>query len=182
MRATGIVRRIDDLGRVVIPREIRKVLRIQEGDPLEMFIDRDSNTISIKKFQPPQLDHEGTAFTKGIFESTGFPVVITDTDSIIAVSGLPIEGFKNRLIHDDIVKLIKDKVSITNYATILNKLFLLRDNDELKFPSYVIAPIVADGDAVGSVIILSNSRQDVSSTELAIAKSTAQTLKRLIEG
>src|SRR5690625_7486576 len=87
MKATGIVRRIDDLGRVVIPKEIRRTLRIREGDPLEIFVAREGEVI-LKKYSPiNELGHFATEYAEALFDSMHFPVLICDRDEIIAVSG-----------------------------------------------------------------------------------------------
>src|SRR5690625_7770355 len=87
MKATGIVRRIDDLGRVVIPKEIRRTLRIREGDPLEIFVDREGEVI-LKKYSPiNELSHFAQEYAEALFDSTQHPVVICDRAEIIAVDG-----------------------------------------------------------------------------------------------
>lgn len=87
MKATGIVRRIDDLGRVVIPKEIRRTLRIREGDPLEIFVDRDGEVI-LKKYSPiGELGDFAKEYAESLFESTGHITMITDRDTIITVAG-----------------------------------------------------------------------------------------------
>ena len=87
MKATGIVRRIDDLGRVVIPKEIRRTLRIREGDPLEIFVDRDGEVI-LKKYSPiGELGDFAKEYADSLFESIGHITLISDRDTVIAVSG-----------------------------------------------------------------------------------------------
>src|SRR5690606_6406826 len=86
MKATGIVRRIDDLGRVVIPKEIRRTLRIREGDPLESFVDREGEVI-LKKYSPiNELGHFAKEYAHALFASLHFPVLLSDRDEITAVS------------------------------------------------------------------------------------------------
>ena len=87
MKATGIVRRIDDLGRVVIPKEIRRTLRIREGDPLEIFVDRDGEVI-LKKYSPiSELGDFAKEYADALYDSLGHSVLICDRDVYIAVSG-----------------------------------------------------------------------------------------------
>src|SRR5690606_24522992 len=87
MKATGIVRRIDDLGRVVIPKEIRRTLRIREGDPLEIFTDREGEVI-LKKYSPiGELNEFANEYCESLHENTKFIAMITDRDNIIAISG-----------------------------------------------------------------------------------------------
>lgn len=87
MKATGIVRRIDDLGRVVIPKEIRRTLRIREGDPLEIFTDREGEII-LKKYSPiGELNQFAKQYADSLSQTTGHIVCIADRDQLIAVSG-----------------------------------------------------------------------------------------------
>ena len=89
MRATGIVRRIDELGRVVIPKEIRRTLRIREGDPLEIYTDRDGEVI-LKKYSPiGEMSSFAKDYTESLFRSLGHIAVIVDRDQVVAASGLP---------------------------------------------------------------------------------------------
>ena len=87
MKATGIVRRIDDLGRVVIPKEIRRTLRIREGDPLEIYTERDGEVI-FKKYSPMgDLTELAAQICESIVKNTGHIAAVSDRDSIIAVAG-----------------------------------------------------------------------------------------------
>ena len=87
MKATGIVRRIDDLGRVVIPKEIRRTMRIREGDPLEIYTEKDGEVI-FKKYSPiGELANFVGAYTETVNKATGLTSIITDKDSVIAASG-----------------------------------------------------------------------------------------------
>ena len=87
MKATGIVRRIDDLGRVVIPKEIRRTMRIREGDPLEIYTDREGGVI-FRKYSPVgELGDFASQYAETLYKTSGFPICITDKDSIIAIAG-----------------------------------------------------------------------------------------------
>lgn len=87
MKATGIVRRIDDLGRVVIPKEIRRTLRIREGDPLEIFTDREGEVI-LKKYSPiGELNEFATEYAESLNETINAIAIITDRDNVVAVAG-----------------------------------------------------------------------------------------------
>ena len=88
MKATGIVRRIDDLGRVVVPKEIRRILRIREGDPLEIFTDKDGEII-LKKYSPiGELSSFAQQYVESTAQILGCPVCVSDRDQIIAVAGI----------------------------------------------------------------------------------------------
>src|SRR3954470_6978708 len=98
MKATGIVRRIDDLGRVVIPKEIRRTLRIREGDPLEIFVDRDGEVI-LKKYSPiGELGDFAKEYAESLSETLGHITLITDRDVVIAVAGVSKKEFLEKPI------------------------------------------------------------------------------------
>ena len=87
MKATGIVRRIDDLGRVVVPKEIRRTLRIREGDPLEIYTDREGEII-LKKYSPiGELSQFAAQYAKILSETTGYLVCVSDRDHVICACG-----------------------------------------------------------------------------------------------
>ena len=108
MKATGVVRRIDDLGRVVIPKEIRKTLRIKEGDPLEIFTDREGQII-LKKYSPiGELSEFAAGYAETLAKTTGHIACITDKDTVIAVSGAPKKEFLEQSISRDLEKILEE--------------------------------------------------------------------------
>ena len=113
MKATGIVRRIDDLGRVVIPKEIRRTLRIREGDPLEIFTDRDGEVI-LKKYSPiSELGQFAKEYAETLYETLGTPALISDRDEMIAVSGLSKKDYLNRQLSPDIEEIMTGRKIVT---------------------------------------------------------------------
>src|SRR5690625_5329757 len=109
MKATGIVRRIDDLGRVVIPKEIRRTLRIREGDPLEIFVAREGEVI-LKKYSPiSELGHFATEYADALFDSVQVPVFICDRDEVIAVSGDSKKEYLNKSIGRHVEEAIENR-------------------------------------------------------------------------
>ncbi len=152
MKATGIVRRIDDLGRVVIPKEIRRTLRIREGDPLEIFVDRDGEVI-LKKYSPiSELGDFAREYAEAIFDSLGNPVLICDRDTYIAVAGGSKKDFMNKSVGDLLEKLMEDRHSVIEKT---KGTISLVDSVDEEVQSYTIAPIVANGDPIGAVVIFS---------------------------
>jgi len=152
MKATGIVRRIDDLGRVVIPKEIRRTLRIREGDPLEIFVDRDGEVI-LKKYSPiSELSDFAKEYAEALYDSLGNPVLICDRDSFIAIAGGSKKDYLNKNISDLVEKTMEERSSVlmTQQGTVT-----LVDGIEDEIASYTIGPIIANGDPIGSVIIYS---------------------------
>ena len=98
MKATGIVRRIDDLGRVVIPKEIRRTMRIREGDPLEIYTDRDGEVI-FKKYSPiGELNGFASEYAETLYKTAGMPIFVCDRDAVIAVSGASKREYMDRKI------------------------------------------------------------------------------------
>ena len=114
MKATGVVRRIDDLGRIVIPKEIRKVLRIKEGDPIEIFTGREGEVI-LKKYSPiGELSEFATDYAETLAKTTGHIACITDKDSVIAVSGGARKEYLEQSISKELEQLMDDKEIYTS--------------------------------------------------------------------
>ena len=155
MKATGIVRRIDDLGRVVIPKEIRRTMRIREGDPLEIFTDREGEVI-LKKYSPiGELSDFAQEYAESLQQATGHITCISDKDNIIAVVGATKKEFMGKRLSKELEKMIHDKKASlleTNESTVN----IVEDQEgESPFTSQVIASIVTHGDAIGAVILAS---------------------------
>ena len=109
MKATGVVRRIDDLGRVVIPKEIRRTLRIKEGDPLEIFTDKEGEVI-LKKYSPiGELSEFAAEYAETLTKTTGHIACITDKDTVIAVSGASKKEWLEQGIIGSLILLSKDE-------------------------------------------------------------------------
>ncbi|MCT2346775.1 stage V sporulation protein T [Niallia taxi] len=152
MKATGIVRRIDDLGRVVIPKEIRRTLRIREGDPLEIFVDRDGEVI-LKKYSPiSELSDFAREYAEALYDSLGNSVLICDRDTYIAVAGGSKKEYLNKNISDVIEKAMEDRGSV---LVTQQEQIALVDNNTESVSAYTIGPIIANGDPIGAVIIFS---------------------------
>lgn len=183
MKATGVVRRIDDLGRVVIPKEIRKVHRIKEGDPLEIFTDKEGEII-LKKYSPiGELSEFAGSYAETLSKTTGHITCITDKDTVIAVSGGSKKDFLEKGLSKQLEEVIENK-----------EVFKSKDNDEIAIPitenegreriynSQVIYPIISDGDVIGSVILLSKEpNQKMGEVEYKVAQSAAGFLGNHLE-
>jgi len=183
LKATGVVRRIDDLGRVVIPKEIRRTLRIKEGDPLEIFTDKEGEVI-LKKYSPiGELSEFATEYAETLAKTTGHIACITDKDTVIAVSGGSKKEFLEQSISDELEKILEDKENYTskennNIAVPITK----NDNKERKFNSQVVYPIISDGDVIGSVILLSkDTGTKMTEVEQKVVQSAASFLGRQME-
>ena len=100
-KATGIIRRVDDLGRVVIPKELRRTLRIREGDPLEIYVDTTEGTIMLNKYSPVLSVAEiADDYANSIYESTGLSILVGDRDYVVAVAGARKKDYMNRTLSD----------------------------------------------------------------------------------
>ena len=180
MKATGIVRRIDDLGRVVIPKEIRRTLRIREGDPLEIFTDREGGII-LKKYSPiEELTDFSKEYAESLQEVIGHIILISDKDAFISVSGTSKDDYEDRKVSQRLDELMEERKSVL--LGIGNKEVIpLHKDDSLSGYIYqVIAPIIAKGDAIGSVIILSKD-EEIGELELKLAETAATFLGKQME-
>jgi AbrB family transcriptional regulator, stage V sporulation protein T len=152
MKATGIVRRIDDLGRVVIPKEIRRTLRIREGDPLELFTDREGEVI-LKKYSPiSELSDFAKEYAETLYETLGTPTLISDRDEMIAVAGVSKKDYLNRRISAEAEEILNNRTIVTEKH---EKSLEWVPGQVEQIKSYCIAPIIANGDPIGAVYLFS---------------------------
>ena len=153
MKATGIVRRIDDLGRVVIPKEIRRTMHIREGDPLEIYTDSDGGVI-FRKYSPlGELNNFSAHYADALYRNSGYPVVVCDRDHVIAVAGLP----KKEMIERRVSPLLEDKMEQRKtfvYDATGEKLKPVEGIDRY---AIVSAPIISSGDVCGSIMLVNDS-------------------------
>ena len=179
MKATGIVRRIDDLGRVVIPKEIRRTLRLREGTPLEIFTDREGEII-LKKYSPMvELAAFAVQYAEAMAQSTGLMVCIADRDQIIAVSGGPKKEYYQKTISRALELAVSERQNIC--AARGEKAFIPIEVEESS--AEVIVPILSEGDAIGAVILLSReAKQALGGAEMKLAATAAGFLGRQMEG
>ena len=180
MKATGIVRRIDDLGRVVVPKEIRRTLRIREGDPLEIFTDREGEII-LKKYSPiGELGIFAKQFAESMAQTTGHIAVISDRDQFIAIAGTAKKELLAKSISHELETLMTDRESVV--AQKGDKSYIPIGSEEDEYEQQVIAPIISEGDVIGSVMILSKDKKErFGNMELKIAGTAAAFLGRQME-
>lgn len=159
MKATGIVRRIDDLGRIVIPKEIRRTLRIREGDSLEIYTET-TGEIVLKKFSPiGDINNIAKEFAETASSLLGSTVAISDTDSFIAASGRDKKRYLSKSIDPQIDEIIQAK-------------------DKYIGPEMLVIPILSQGDAIGSVTVIPDENSYLGDTELSIAQLGANLLAK----
>ena len=183
MKATGVVRRIDDLGRVVIPKEIRKTLRIKEGDPLEIFTDKEGEVI-LKKYSPiGELTEFATEYADTLSKTTGHIAFITDKDSIIAVSGGSKKEFLEQNVSSELEQLMEDKEAYTSSENSGKTIPLTKNwKTDKNTNSQVVYPMISNGDSIGTVILLSKEASTkMNEVEKKVAQSAASFLGRQME-
>ena len=181
MKATGIVRRIDDLGRVVIPKEIRRTLKIREGDPLEIFVDRDGEVI-LKKYSPiGELGDFAQEYADSLHEVMGHIACIADRDTIIAVSGAP-KRVLNRPLSAAVERVMESRGSVLINDTAQHEYYRESDEENIsKFYAEVIAPIISEGDPIGAVIMGRNRDVKLTDLELKLVETAAGFLAKQME-
>lgn len=181
MKATGIVRRIDDLGRVVVPKEIRRTLRIREGDPLEIFTDREGEII-LKKYSPiGELGLFAKQYAESLAQTMGHMVCITDRDMIIATAGGAKKDYHGKAISPQLEQLIQERENLQAAAGERKFVPVIRDEIE-GITSESIYPVICEGDAIGSVIFLArDGKVKMGEIEMKVLASAAGFLGRQME-
>lgn len=181
MKATGIVRRIDDLGRVVVPKEIRRTLRIREGDPPEIFTDREGQII-LKKYSPiGELGTFAGQYAESLAVTTGHLVCVTDTDQVIAAAGAGKRDFQEHFITRQFGEVITKREPFL--AEIGERRFTKVTAEQGdKFECQVISPIICEGDAIGAVVILAKEgKKKIGEIEQKPAQCAAEFLGKQME-
>ena len=181
MKATGIVRRIDELGRVVIPKEIRRTLRIKEGDPLEIFTDRDE--LMLKKYSPiATIERFSEATARSLNDLSGKIAVICDTDGVLHAFGDGRKDFGGKQLSKDMDRILKDRKSYVASLSEGGNVLPLTSTHEEGVTAQVIVPIVAGGDCLGAVALLSREEGDrLDANTVNLARLTADILANQFE-
>ena len=180
MKATGIVRRIDDLGRIVIPKEIRRTLRIREADPLEIFTDREGEII-LKKYSPiGEMSTFARQYAESLAQVSGHAALIADRDQFIAAAG----GCK-QMMGKSISKELEEKIE--NRESVMaakgDKNFIRVAQDGLEDVVHeAIHPIICEGDVIGAVVLANSDMKNVmGDVEQKLVQSAAGFLGRQME-
>lgn len=183
MKATGIVRRIDDLGRVVIPKEIRRTLRIREGDPLEIFVDREGEVI-LKKYSPiGELGDFAQEYADSLHETTAHVAIICDRDVVVAVAGGQKKQWVDKPVPEVAERCMEGRKSLILPDPNDPKAAVTGDGgDNWGFSSMVIAPIIAEGDPIGAVVLgTTEANRRLGEMELKLAETAAGFLAKQME-
>ncbi len=178
MKATGIVRRIDDLGRVVIPKEIRRTMRIREGDPLEIYTEKDGEVI-FKKYSPMgELSNFAGQMCETMGKTTGAAVAIADRDTVIAVHGAPRRELFERRISGELERIMEGRQV---YQRKPGERGLPVSDSSDRYAISVAAPIITEGDVMGCVVFLTEGDAMLGEVENKIAQTVAAFLGRQME-
>ena len=179
MKATGIVSRIDDLGRVVIPKEIRRTMRIREGDPLEIYTDSNGEVIFKKYSQIGELTLFINQYTEILYRSSGHCVIVCDKDHVISVAGIP----KRELLERRISSALEDIME--------NRTIYIYDNKDKNYINpiegsekycLVAIPIISSGDCTGAIMFINNDdNKDLSETDVKLIEVAASFLGKQME-
>ncbi len=181
MKATGIVRRIDDLGRIVIPKEIRRTMRIREGDPMEIFTSREGE-ILLKKYSPVgELSEFATSLAESLAQVLGELVCITDRDYVIAAAGTGKKEYDGKTLDMQMQSAI-DKRTNAVVSADSGELMKVTTDDGRAYSRQAVATILSNGDSIGAIVILSkDTGKNQDELVLQIAKAAATFLGRHLE-
>ncbi|MDE5582738.1 MAG: AbrB/MazE/SpoVT family DNA-binding domain-containing protein [Ruminococcus sp.] len=179
MKATGIVRRIDDLGRVVIPKEIRRTMRIREGDPLEIYTNSDGEVI-FKKYSAISEMSENAVYVADImYKIAGCPVVIFDKDHVVATSGVPKKEFAERRVTGQLEELMENRGQFFCHNGETNNFY---PAEGVERTAIAVIPIITAGDVSGAVAFLSTDKNtEASDLQKSLINASAQFLAKQIE-
>ena len=179
MKATGIVRRVDDLGRIVIPKEIRRTLKIREGDPLEIYTEKDGGVI-FRKYSPMgDLQEFAAQRCEAIGSTTGCIAAVSDRDSIIALHGAPKRDLVDKPNSQELDKLMEQR---TNYRYQPGENLIRASESSDKYHLGVAAPILSQGDLMGCVMLLmGENKQPLAESDQKLAQTVAGFLGKQME-
>lgn len=180
MKATGIVRRIDDLGRVVVPKEIRRTLKIREGDPIEIFTEKDGEIILRKYSQIGEMSEYVKQYADTLAHISGHVVIITDKNSIVAVSGAGKKDTIGKPITKELYEIIEKRNLYIAGKGEKRPVKIWNEMDV--FSGQVIAPIISEGDIMGAVVIIGKDENGImGDAEHKLAASAATLLGKQME-
>ena len=175
MKATGVVRRIDELGRIVIPKEIRKNLRINEGENIEIYINEKENIVLKKHSLVKEIGDFAQKLTDSVYSLFKRDILITDTDYVVAATGDVKKEILNTTISDDLLNIIKNRVIV------VSKCGKLKINEQKVYDcSYVASPIICQGDSIGVVIIVLQN-EEINEIDEKIAQMSSYFLSKYLE-
>jgi len=178
MKATGIVRRIDDLGRVVIPKEIRRTMRIREGDPLEIYTEKDGEVI-FKKYSPMgEWSDSAAQLCETMFKAAGINAAVSDRDTYISVCGAPKRELAEKHISAELEQIMEGRKP---YQRKEGERGLPMADGNDKYIVETAAPILSEGDVLGCVLFFSEGDKQTGEVEAKLAQTIACFLGKQME-
>ncbi len=183
MKATGIVRRIDELGRVVIPKEIRRTLRIREGDPLEIYTDHDGEVV-LKKYSPiGEIAAIARDYTESLYRSLGHISLICDRDMVVSVAGTSKRDLSEKPLSPALENLITARQVLEAGASGASRpIPITPEDDPSAYSCQIVVPILSDGEVIGALCLLSReSGARMTEIDLKVAETTAGIIGRQME-
>ena len=182
MKATGIVRRIDDLGRVVIPKEIRRTMRIREGDPLEIYTDREGEVI-FKKYSPiGELAAFAGEYAETLYKTCSLSIIICDRDAVIATAGVSRKEYADKPLSEEMERIIENR-ALFQHREGTDPVSAIAEGGSLHVRCAM--PILSEGDVVGCVVSLGGSEADkkapTADVETKLIQTAAGFLGRQLE-
>lgn len=178
MKATGIVRRIDDLGRVVIPKEIRRTMRIREGAPLEIYTTKEGEVIFKKYSQMSSIGDFAVELCDSLSKAAGGLALVTDRDTVIAVAGAPKRELGDKRVSNQLEDIMEAR-RVYQCKEGEAPLPVVEDNNKYGFTT--AAPILAEGDVLGCVILSGDGSKASTETEYKLAEAAAGFLGKHME-
>ena len=160
MKNTGIVRRIDDLGRIVIPKELRKSMFLKEGSSLEIHITDDGDILLKKHDVLNTISDIAQVFCEVIFSCLQLPTLVTDCNKVVACEGTSKRNYLHKTLSKEVKNMILESQNYMASLTDKTTLLPVIDGEEIKFASQIIIPIIYDGICEGTIILLSFSKND----------------------
>ena len=183
MRATGIVRRIDELGRVVIPKEIRRTLRIREGDPLEIYTDHDGEVV-LKKYSPiGEIASIAKDYTDSLYRTLGHVTLISDRDAIVSSSGSAKREYVEKALSAEVEQVLHGRsIVMLNLGAGAKMIPLTADDRAEEYTAQIVAPILSDGEIIGGLMLVSReSGRQMTEVDKKVAETTASIIGRQME-
>ncbi len=176
MKATGVIRKIDELGRLVIPKEIRTTMKIREGDPMEIFIDRDGVIILKKYSTVGEMASVAANYAESLSKVSGYAVIITDKYDIIAAAGSGTGKLVGKAVSEELEEAIADRKELE--AVISERCFVpICKEAEKCFMQEMMVPVISDGDVIGCVMLLSSDeRKKMEEAERKLLRTAAMFL------
>ena len=181
MKATGIVRRIDDLGRIVIPKEIRRTLRIRETDPLEIFTNNDGEIVLKKYSSVGELGEFAKTYAESLAQTTGHTVCVSDRDRIVAATGSDKKELLSKNVSWELEELIGERRTLVATSGESDYIRVTADGKE-SYASQAISPIICEGDVCGAVVMLSkDAKSKFGDAQMQMVATAADFLGRQME-